>query len=570
MKLTLKPRWFQDEAHTQVCKDLGIGQSGKHKMTMVSFPTGGGKTILAVMAIDSFVKHFDKPWTPRVLVIQETEPLIRSNSETLTRFLADEKDVGIWMQSRRETEKPFVFAMMQTIKSQGFRDDEHFDFVVYDEGHHAPAPENKAVIEKLVEKNRDTKFLFLSATFARKDKRRMSEVGVRTCSYNLPISVLIEDGTLVKPDPYVLDLGGVEDLASSRKSFSSFDDDPVLEAIQSSTISKEAILKYWKENGEGRMSMGFANSIKQCEEMAKFFTAGGVQSGFVHSKMPKDLQIQTLKAHEQGQFPFLWNVMQLTEGYDNQPLSCVVNLRNTGHDGTLAQMLGRGLRTVDPARFPGVVKTDCKIFDFGGALYRFPDIFSVPMKIEADKKGAGVAPKKCCKECGFENHLAARVCIDCGEAFPVSVSVGKTVLSEIKMVKLSEIKRASKWRWTKLDDDVSACQTFEGGMVFVWLVAGQWNLFHKPAQGYDVHHLTTGSFDECVAVGDAFLTEESKGAKNTSTKKAAWHNKPATETQMNQLYKLGSPSCERYLKRYEASLWIGFEFAKKTLKRKKR
>ena len=55
----------------------------------------------------------------------------------------------------------------------------------------------------------------------------------------------------------------------------------------------------------------------------------------------------------------------LTEGWDHPPTSCVVLLRPSSYKSTMIQMVGRGLRTVDPAEHPGVVKTDCVVLDFG-------------------------------------------------------------------------------------------------------------------------------------------------------------------------------------------------------------
>ena len=55
----------------------------------------------------------------------------------------------------------------------------------------------------------------------------------------------------------------------------------------------------------------------------------------------------------------------LTEGWDHPPTSCVVLLRPSSYKSTMIQMVGRGLRTVDPEEHPGVIKTDCIVLDFG-------------------------------------------------------------------------------------------------------------------------------------------------------------------------------------------------------------
>ncbi|SMG64241.1 [similarity to] type III restriction enzyme, res subunit, partial [methanotrophic bacterial endosymbiont of Bathymodiolus sp.] len=59
------------------------------------------------------------------------------------------------------------------------------------------------------------------------------------------------------------------------------------------------------------------------------------------------------------------NVSVLTEGWDHPPTDCVILLRPSSYKSTLIQMIGRGLRTVDPVEHPNVTKTDCIVLDFG-------------------------------------------------------------------------------------------------------------------------------------------------------------------------------------------------------------
>ena len=50
--------------------------------------------------------------------------------------------------------------------------------------------------------------------------------------------------------------------------------------------------------------------------------------------------------------------VELTEGFDSQPVGCIGILRPMLHKGTFIQAVGRGLRRVDPERFPGIVGFD--------------------------------------------------------------------------------------------------------------------------------------------------------------------------------------------------------------------
>ncbi len=106
------------------------------------------------------------------------------------------------------------------------------------------------------------------------------------------------------------------------------------------------------------------------------------------------------------------NVAVLTEGYDNPPTSCVVLLRPSSYKSTMIQMVGRGLRTVDPEEYPGVIKTDCVILDFGTSSLIHG---SLEQDVDLDGRLAtGDAPTKQCPECAATVPAAVIECPLCG------------------------------------------------------------------------------------------------------------------------------------------------------------
>jgi hypothetical protein len=81
----------------------------------------------------------------------------------------------------------------------------------------------------------------------------------------------------------------------------------------------------------------------------------------------------------------------------------------------MIQMVGRGLRTIDPEEHPGLIKTDCIVLDFGTS-----SLIHGTLEQDVDLDGnteAGVAPTKTCPGCEAEIPLAAAECPLCGEAF---------------------------------------------------------------------------------------------------------------------------------------------------------
>ena len=118
----------------------------------------------------------------------------------------------------------------------------------------------------------------------------------------------------------------------------------------------------------------------------------------------------------QGEIRVIVNVAVLTEGWDHPPTSCVVLLRPSSYKSTMIQMVGRGLRIVDPEEHPGIVKTDCVVLDFGTS-----SLIHGTLEQDVDLNGKldpGDAPTKACPGCGADIPLAATECPLCGEAFP--------------------------------------------------------------------------------------------------------------------------------------------------------
>ena len=80
------------------------------------------------------------------------------------------------------------------------------------------------------------------------------------------------------------------------------------------------------------------------------------------------LQDSILKDYTSGVTQVLVNVAVLMEGFDDPPTSCIVLLRPTSRKATMMQMIGRGLRVCPRDQYPGVIKNDCIVLDFGTAI----------------------------------------------------------------------------------------------------------------------------------------------------------------------------------------------------------
>ena len=244
------------------------------------------------------------------------------------------------------------------------------------------------------------------------------------------------------------------------------------------------------------------------------------------SRAERAIRIQRF---DQGEIQILINTFVLTEGFDSQPVSCVVLLRPSSHHSTYIQMIGRGLRTVDQAMYPRMQKDDCVILDFGtstkehGTLEQAVDL--------SPSKGQGKAPYKECFECGVRVAPKQMACPECGFEFGME-SVDKQV--DFDMVEVNtRLSDDAKIEWVDLFADNT-----------VWFAHSRYNWCGVFAyQGK--HHVVVGSrkavtgvvyqghFQTAIERAERWL--QTQGAiDNIFTSTKYYANEP-TESQLCQL-----------------------------------
>ena len=162
-------------------------------------------------------------------------------------------------------------------------------------------------------------------------------------------------------------------------------------------VLNEAVVEHWKERAADRRSIFFCATVDHAEAVAAAFRAEGVTAETVTGEMPGRARADLIARFDRGEVQVLTNCMVLTEGFDSQPVGCIGILRPMLHKGTFIQAIGRGLRRVDPERFPGIVKTDCIVLDFAGAALRHGSL-EQEISLDDEDHEPGAAPWKTCPD----------------------------------------------------------------------------------------------------------------------------------------------------------------------------
>lgn len=528
---------------------LGIAPTGAGKTIMLSAVTGeviGGSAAKACV-----LAHRDE------LTAQNCEKFGRVNPAITTSVLdATTKSWG----------GQVTFAMVPTLARGGnLATMPKLDLLVIDEAHHAVADSYRRIIDRVRSVNPSARIFGVTATPNRGDRKGLREVFDNVAD-QVRLGELIASGHLVSPRTFVIDVGVQDELRAVRKTMSDFDMAEVAGIMDRAPVTGE-VIRHWKEKAGDRQTVVFCSTLAHAEHVTDAFHAAGVSAELIHGDLATETRKAVLADYAEGSIRVIVNVAVLTEGWDHPPTSCVVLLRPSSYKSTMIQMVGRGLRTVDPEEHPGLIKTDCIILDFGtsslvhGTLEQDVDLYG--------RMEVGDAPTRTCTGCEAKIPLAATECPLCGEAFVAAVdeeagqeSTAARSLSNFLMTEIDLLAR-SRFEWVDLfgAEDALMAAGFNAWAGVFWFEGQCYGVGGR--KGAATRLLGIGARSICLAQADDWLNEHE--TDESAFKTRGWLNQPATENQLKYL----SPSArsDYGLTRYKASALLTFGFNKRDIGR---
>jgi DNA repair protein RadD len=528
----------------------------QHGNTLGVANTGFGKTIALSMVADQRING-DK----KALIMAHRDELTRQNSDKF-RLVNPRVPLSFFNAEKKSFRGRVVFSMVQTLsQDQHLKKLPHFDLLVVDEAHHAASDSYRKVIARATEVNSKIEILGVTATPERTDNRGLRHTFTNVADV-VSIGEMVRAGHLVPPRAMVIDIGTQDQLKKIRKSHADYDQAEV-EAIQNTTYNNDQIVSKWLEIAKDRPTVVFTSTIDHTESVVDAFRNAGVEAEGVHSKIGMGKRREILEQFDAGELPVLVNPMILTEGWDSQRCSCVVLLRESSHKSVVIQMVGRGLRKVDPTIYPGVIKRDCIVLDFGISLLIHGNLEAdIRLKDDGAVGEEKEAQKKNCPDCKAELPVQARTCPLCGYEFKVELIEGYyDEIAELKMIEL-ELINQSPFRWVSLWDSekILIANGFEA-WACVASPDGE-NYFAIGGKGKDIHGLGVFGKNGAIGSADDFMrqNETSRNAK----KAAGWQKDPATQKQLQVLSKFGM--C-RLMTKAEAGAYLTFFFNRKAIER---
>ena len=501
----------------------------KHGNTLVVAPTGAGKTIM-LSALVGKRRGVSKD----VLILQHRDELVSQNSTKFQR-VNPELSASYVNASQKDWGGDAVFAMVQTLsRENNLKHMPKVDLIVVDEAHHTIADTYQRIIKAAKKANEGVQIVGFTATPNRGDKKGLRDV-FDNCSHQIDIATLIREGFLVPPKFFVVDVGVRDDLQNVRKTVSDFDMGEV-EAIMNKRAINERIVEEWLDKASERKTIVFCSTIQHASDLCETFVRYGVSANMVTGETPKDDREHILDELAHGETQVVVNVAVLTEGFDAPPVSCVVLTRPCSFKATMVQMVGRGLRTIDQEEFPGVIKTDCIVMDFGTSVLTHGGIDEKANLDGGETEGQG--PEKHCPECKALNPLSAKECQICGHLFGSEEGEGvpKEALEHFHMTEV-ELMDRSPFRWVDLFGNDS-CLSATGFNCFALIAEVEETSIAivKKTNG-KVRLISVGTKKQAMAAADDYMRQHETGDSAKKTKR--WLNDPVSDKQRSALSRQG-------------------------------
>ena len=544
----------------------------KHGNTLCVAATGAGKTII-LSALAGKIGG-------RTLIIQHRQELIQQNLGKFQRINPAWR-LSLFDASTKSWNGDAVFAMQQTL-CRHTDDMPAFDHVITDEVHHIVSPTYRRIIDIAKKRNPRMMLSGFTATPERADRKTLRAYFDNVAD-RITIGELVALGFLVPPKAFIVDIGVRERLDAIKVPSAFGDQSEVADVLNTVPINQE-IVRHWGEKAEGRQTIVFCSTVKHAHDVCKAFTEKNIRAEVVTGETPDDERKALLARFDRRITRVILNVAVLTEGYDNQVCSCIILLRQCSSKSPLIQMAGRGLRTVDPELYPGVMKKDCVILDFGTSLLIHGDLDAGDGMHKERAKIEGEAVEKTCPSepsdvyiwpdrdgnigCGARIPAGFRTCPLCSFRFEKEKELAP---EEVDMMEFSLINK-SPFRWVNLFDSENLMMaTGFSAWAGIFTTDGDtWHALGKLSLEKPIHRLAVTGRLQALAAADDFLRRYE--TEDAAKKGRGWLSQPATPKQLGLLRGLGydvtaDPLGQSPYTKYSASCHAAFSLNRHSIEK---
>lgn len=371
-----------------------------HRKTVVSMPTGAGKTIFAA---DLALKSLERG--RRVAFLAPAISLVDQTFRAMLSQGVPYSQMGVMQADHPHTapDKPIQVCSEATISARGAELEADLFFV--DECHI-----QHSVVTGLMERNPNAYFVGLSATPWAKG------MGLAWGDLVQPISMaqLIEQGRLSSYEPFAPD---IPDLSAVKTDQGDYVSRQLAEIMGDAKILGN-IVNNWLERGQNLPTLCFCVNRTHAAQVMERFHAHGVSCGYVDYFTSREERLELFEQYKHGVIRIICGVRTMTTGID-LPVGCLILAAPTKSYILHVQTGGRGLRVNGETDYlPDT--SGCQIFDHAGNLLRlgfyeditFDGLDKTPKGKRQESNPSSEPVERPCNSCGAV--FQGKLCPSCG------------------------------------------------------------------------------------------------------------------------------------------------------------
>lgn len=431
----MKPA-HENRAYQQEIEDAIFNHWFEHQTNCIAASPGGtGKSFVMAKITKRLV--VDYPGT-RVMILAQDGKLLTQNSNELLRYWP-QAPIGLYSSGlkQRDTKQPIIFAGIQSCYKRAKEFGERHIFLIDECDLLSPKEETmyQRFYEEAKEINPNILMAGLTATPYRLKEGCLTNLDIwdrvvidltKTDRFNW----FMDNGFLkplitrsrTKDNPTVVEI----DVQNIKMKGGDFDEKELQEASNTDELN-HAIIKRNIELAHNRKHwLGFVSGIEHGHAQVKIYKSYGISAVMLSAKDSIEYRQEMEAKFRSGEIRVLINFNLFIRGWDFPALDFIYWSTATQSVAKWVQGNLRGTRIF----FNETTQTwlaDCLVADYGGNIRRLGQI-NAPVIPKARRKGDGVAgeaPVRECPECFTINPIQAKVCCECGFAFPPPKTITK-------------------------------------------------------------------------------------------------------------------------------------------------
>ncbi|PNZ28577.1 DUF3427 domain-containing protein [Staphylococcus rostri] len=326
--VNIEPNVMQQEALHSLSE---LRKSGKDKALVIS-ATGTGKTILCALDVRNYNPD-------RFLFVVHNEQILTKAMEEFKKVLpfANDEDFGFLKGNDKKLHAKYLFATVQTLSQDDVYkqfDQNSFDYIVFDEAHHAAAASYQRVFNYF----KPNFVLGMTATPERTDNLNIFEMFDYNIAYEIRLQKALESEILCPFHYY-----GVTDYIHNGEVSDTYSD---LANLTSDDRVKHILEKtaYYGYSGDELKGLIFVSRKDEAKALAEKLTLNGVPSIALTGEDKSSKRQEVINQLISGEINYIVTVNLFNEGVDIASVNQIVMLRETESSIIFIQQLGRGLR----------------------------------------------------------------------------------------------------------------------------------------------------------------------------------------------------------------------------------